>query len=199
MGKKIIKNKKNILRTFAKYAITDFMNTNAPTRILGIDPGLTHCGWGVIDVVGSRLIYSASGTIIPPKNPTPMADRLHGLLVGLQQVITQNTPHTVAVEEVFVNKNPDSTLRLGQARGVALVAPAMAGLPVSEYQNRMVKKSVVGNGNATKEQIHMMVRTLLPTATPDSEHSADALAIAITHANLGATQSAWEKQQESAQ
>ena len=160
-------------------------------RILGIDPGLTSAGWGVVDVDGSNLHFVACGTIKPPKNGD-MANRLAVLMQQLQQIIKQYRPQETAVEEVFVNKNPTSTLRLGQARGIALVTPALFDIPVLEYQNRAVKKSIVGTGTATKEQIHMMVKTLLPTATPDSEHAADALAIAITHAHHLSTQNIWQ-------
>ena len=162
-------------------------------RILGIDPGLTNAGWGIIDINGSSIHYVASGTITPPKKGD-MAHRLSILMDELSKIIATYTPETTAIEEVFVNKNPNSTLRLGQARGVALVTPAMFNIPVMEYQNRTVKKSVVGTGTATKEQIHMMVKTLLPTSTPDSEHSADALAIAITHFHHMGTQNIWNTQ-----
>ena len=161
-------------------------------RILGIDPGLTNAGWGIVDVDGSSLRFVACGTIKPPKEGD-MATRLAVLMEQLQTVITEYRPEHTAVEEVFINKNPTSTLRLGQARGIALVTPALFNIPVMEYQNRAVKKSVVGTGTATKEQIHMMVKTLLPTATANSEHAADALAIAITHAHNFGTQNIWQK------
>ena len=199
IGKKITKNQKNILRTLFVSDMFLFMKqifTPHTNRILGIDPGLTSAGWGVVDVDGSHLRFVACGTIKPPKNTDPkdgnMANRLAILMERLQGVITEYRPAQTAVEEVFVNKNPTSTLRLGQARGIALVTPALFDIPVMEYQNRAVKKSVVGTGTATKEQIHMMVKTLLPNANPDSEHAADALAIAITHAHGISTQNIWQ-------
>ena len=166
------------------------MTSQKPHRILGIDPGLTACGWGVVDVMGSRIIHVANGTVKPPIK-APMAERLHTLMTHLKTVIQDYQPHSTALEEVFVNKNPNSTLKLGQARGVALVTPALFHIPVYEYQNRTVKKAIVGTGTANKDQIHMMVNTLLPSANPDSEHSADALAIAMTHAHTANTTSVW--------
>ena len=198
-AKKNDKNQKNILRTFFvsdMFSCMEQIFTPYQNRILGIDPGLTHAGWGIVDVDGSALHFVACGTIKPPA-PNPnvqgdMAIRLSILMEQLQAIITKYRPAQCAVEEVFVNKNPTSTLRLGQARGIALVAPALFNIPVLEYQNRAVKKSVVGTGTATKDQIHMMVKTLLPKAIPDSEHAADALAIAITHAHNLNTQKIWQ-------
>lgn len=160
-------------------------------RILGIDPGLTACGWGFIDMTGSHMVHVDNGTITPPTK-IPMAERLHALMKQLHHIIQRYEPQSTALEEVFVNKNPNSTLRLGQARGVALVTPATLGIPVYEYQNRTIKKSIVGTGTASKEQMHMMVNTLLPSANPKSEHAADALAVAITHAHMASTVSAWQ-------
>ena len=153
-----------------------------PIRILGIDPGLRHTGWGVITAEGSRLSYVASGAI-HTDSETPLRERLRVLHVGLAQVIEAEWPDEAAVEETFVNRDPRGALKLGQARGIALVVPALAGLPVAEYANNIVKKSVTGTGHAEKAQVAAMLKVLLPkshAATPDA---ADALAVAITHAN----------------
>ncbi len=155
-------------------------------KILGIDPGLTHTGWGIIDATNGRLTYIASGRISSP--PTaPMADRLAGIFMELQKIIALHHPDSAAVEQTFVNGNPASALKLGQARGVALAAPAACGLAVGEYAATLVKKSIVGAGHADKGQIQMMIGVLLPACkdilTPDQ---ADALAVAITHAHHGA-------------
>lgn len=149
-------------------------------RIIGLDPGLRRTGWGVVDAEGSRLVHVACGTILPPET-LPMAERLALLHQGLAAVIRQFSPQEAAVEETFVNMNPSSTLKLGQARGVVLLAPAQAGLPVAEYAPLLVKKTVVGAGRAEKQQIRMMIRVLLPAADPKTEDAADALAVAITH------------------
>ena len=151
-------------------------------RILGLDPGLRRTGWGVIDVCGSRLTYVDSGTILPPED-APMGVRLAALHAGLAEVLAAFRPHEAAVEETFVNMNPASTLKLGQARGVVLLVPAIAGLPVAEYAATLVKKSVVGAGRAEKGQIRMMIKVLLPQATPPTDDAADALAVAVTHAH----------------
>jgi crossover junction endodeoxyribonuclease RuvC len=156
--------------------------TNA-IRILGIDPGLRHTGWGVVACVGSRLSHVAHGVVSAP-DTLALSDRLLAILLGLAAVIAEHAPHEAAVEEVFVNVNPASTLKLGQARACALLAPAQAGLPVAEYATRLVKKAVVGVGAADKAQIGFMVRRLLPTAGDTTSDSADALAVAITHAHL---------------
>ena len=156
--------------------------TNA-IRILGLDPGLRRTGWGVITCAGARLTHVAHGVVAPPDSGT-LADRLLALLDGLNAVIAEHAPHEAAVEEVFVNVNPSSTLKLGHARACALIAPAQAGLPVAEYAARLVKKAVVGTGAADKTQIAFMVRRLLPTAGEVTADAADALAVAITHAHL---------------
>lgn len=153
-----------------------------PIRILGLDPGLRRTGWGVIDVAGSRLTYVGCGTILPPEH-APMGERLAALHRALAAVLEEFRPHEAAVEETFVNMNPASTLKLGQARGVVLLAPAVAGLPVAEYAATLVKKSVVGGGRAEKAQIRMMIQVLLPPAAPATEDAADALAVAVTHAH----------------
>ncbi|MBN8521436.1 MAG: crossover junction endodeoxyribonuclease RuvC [Alphaproteobacteria bacterium] len=152
------------------------------TRILGIDPGLTKTGWGVIDVAGNRLAYVASG-LIKTTLALTIPERLKQIDEGLQEVIAQFKPETSAVEETFVNKNPLAALKLGQARGVALVVPARLGLSVGEYPANLIKKSIVGAGHAAKEQMGMMIRVLLPACGDIGEDEADALAVAITHAH----------------
>ena len=153
----------------------------APIRILGIDPGLRHTGWGMIECTGSRLAFLACGSVHSNDKLT-LADRLRQLLDGLNEVIHLHRPDEAAVEETFVNRDPQSALRLGQARGIALVAPALAGIMVAEYAANLVKKTVVGAGHADKTQIAMMVKVLLPKADAGSADAADALAVAICHA-----------------
>ena len=150
-------------------------------RILGVDPGLRHTGWGVIEAEGARLAYVASGTIHPPTDGD-LALRLRALHEALTAVIAAHEPDEAAVEETFVNRDPQSALKLGHARGVALVVPALAGVEVSEYSANLVKKTVVGAGHAEKAQIAMMVRVLLPRSEPKGADAADALAVAICHA-----------------
>ena len=150
-------------------------------RVLGIDPGLRRTGWGVIDVEGTRLSFVASGTIVPDdKLPLPL--RLSAIYEALTDILVEWEPAEAAVEETFVNANPRSTLKLGQARGIAVLVPALAGMPVGEYAPNLVKKTVVGAGHGAKQQVGMMVRVLLPRAEIDGEDAADALAIAICHA-----------------
>jgi len=151
-------------------------------RIIGLDPGLRFTGWGVIDVDGNRMRCVANGVVTSDAKRS-LAERLVQLHEGLEQVIKRFGPLEAAVEETFVNKNPTSTLKLGQARGVVLLTPARAGLDVYEYTPNQVKKTVVGAGHAQKEQVQMMVKTLLPTADFDSADAADALAVAICHAH----------------
>ena len=152
------------------------------TRILGIDPGLTHTGWGVIESAGSHLRFIAAGAI-----STGTVDQLPARLVqihnALSHLIGEWRPDEAAVEHTYVNKNPAAALKLGQARGVALLAPAMAGLPVAEYQAMEVKRAVVGTGHADKIQVQDMVKRLLPGAVLKRADAADALAIAICHAH----------------
>jgi crossover junction endodeoxyribonuclease RuvC len=154
-------------------------------RLLGLDPGLRLTGWGVIDVDGNRLRHVAHG-VVKVAADRPLSVRLNELFEGVAAVITAQLPLEAAVEETFVNANPASTLKLGQARGVVVLAPARAGLPVFEYAANLVKKSVTGAGHADKRQIAMMVGRLLPgvEATADA---ADALAVAICHAHHRAT------------
>ena len=151
------------------------------TRIIGIDPGLRKTGWGVIESEGSRLSFVACGSI-DPATGSGLAERLAELHVALAAIVHEWRPQEAAVEETFVNKDPRSALKLGAARGIALVVPALAGLDVAEYAANSVKKCVVGAGHADKAQIRMMVKVLLPKADFKSDDAADALAIAIAHA-----------------
>jgi crossover junction endodeoxyribonuclease RuvC len=152
-------------------------------RILGIDPGLRVTGFGLIERTGQKLIYLTSGVVRTPNGQLP--DRLKTILESLGAVIAQHSPAQVAVEKVFVNVNPASTLLLGQARGAAICAAVARGLPVSEYTALQVKQAVVGNGHAAKEQVQDMVRRLLALPGDPSADAADALACAICHAHGG--------------
>lgn len=159
-------------------------------RIIGLDPGLRNTGWGVIESVGNRLMHVADG-VITTINSEAVAIRLADLHRHLEALLEQFHPDEAAVEETYVNRNPTSTLRLGQARGVVLLAPALAGIPVAEYGAMAVKKSVVGYGHAEKDQVGMMVRRLLPAAQLKRADAADALAVAICHAHHRATTRNW--------
>ena len=150
--------------------------------ILGLDPGLGTTGWGVIAADGNRLSHIANGQI-RTDSKMPLASRLLALDLALSDLLLEHRPDSAAVEEVFVNENPQSTLKLGQARGVVLLGASRSGLEVGEYAARLVKKSVVGVGNAGKEQVHAMVARLLPGARIAGADAADALAVAITHAH----------------
>lgn len=151
-------------------------------RIIGIDPGLRRCGWGVIEAAGNRLSFIAAGTLTPAvDDPLPL--RLVHLFEGISELIRIHAPDEAAVEETFVSAGARSALQLGQARGVALMTPASLGLAVGEYAANLVKKSVVGTGHADKVQIQAMIRILLPTASFKGADAADALAIAICHAH----------------
>lgn len=151
-------------------------------RIFGIDPGLRHMGWGVVELTGTRLSYVASGVISPPSKDA-LAIRLASLYDALEEQLRMFSPDEAAVEETFVNRDPVATLKLGQARGMALLAPARFGIPVGEYAANQVKKTVVGVGHADKKQVQAMVKVLLPRADFSSADEADALAIAICHAH----------------
>lgn len=151
-------------------------------RIIGIDPGLRRCGWGIVESEGNRLSFVAAGTITPPTGDA-MALRLVHLAEELSKVINDYTPSEAAVEETFVSKGPRSALQLGQARGVILMVPASLGLEIGEYAANVVKKSVVGAGHADKNQVQLMVKTLMPAADFSGADAADALAIAICHAH----------------
>ena len=155
---------------------------SSPIRILGLDPGLRNLGWGMIAAEGSRLSFIACGSLHSDGSDS-LAERLKGLHIGLSAVIDAHLPHEAAVEETFVNRDPQGTLKLGQARGIALVVPALAGLPVAEYAANLVKKTVTGTGHAEKQQIAAMLKVLLPRSDAASPDAADALAVAITHAH----------------
>ena len=151
--------------------------------IIGLDPGLGTTGWGIVAKSGNRLSHVANGQVkTDPK--APLAERLVTLDRELTDVILAHRPDTSAVEEVFVNTNPQSTLKLGQARGVCLLALARAGLPVAEYATRLVKKALVGTGGADKAQVQAMLRVLLPGVKLAGADAADALAVAICHAHM---------------
>lgn len=156
---------------------------NEATRILGLDPGLRRTGWGVIAAEGSRLRWIAHGVVSPPENAAFSVRLLH-LLEQIAAVCLMHGCTEAAIEEVFVNKNPSSTLKLGHARAAVMLAPARCGLPVAEYAPNLIKKAVVGAGHADKSQIEFMVKRLLPTAGEMKADAADALAVAITHAQL---------------
>lgn len=151
-------------------------------RVLGIDPGLERTGWGIIDHQGSRLSFIAAG-VIRSKSSEPMAVRLCRIDAELTKIIEAFRPETAAIEETFVNANSGSSLKLGQARGVAILSPARFGLEVAEYAANTVKKSVVGAGHAAKDQVGMMIKVLLPTSGELAADAADALAVAICHAH----------------
>ena len=153
----------------------------APIRILGLDPGLRKTGWGVVVSEGSKLSFVACGSI-ETRASLSLAERLAAIHRGLTGLIEQHRPDEAAVEETFVNRDPQSALKLGQARGIALAAPALLGLVVAEYAANVVKKTIVGVGHAEKEQVAMMVKMLLPACQIGSPDAADALAVAITHA-----------------
>ena len=155
---------------------------NETIRILGIDPGLRNCGWGVVEQTGSRLVFRGAGTVRSDAKAS-LAERLVEVHEGLQEVLTRFRPDEAAIEETFVNKDARATLKLGQARGAAMLVPALAGLPIGEYAPNQVKKTVIGVGHGTKAQINLMVGMLLPQAKWDSDDAADALAIAICHAH----------------
>jgi crossover junction endodeoxyribonuclease RuvC len=159
-------------------------------RLLGIDPGLRHTGWGVIEVDGNRLRHIADG-VISTDAEAGVPDRLRALHDALAALIGAHRPDEAAIEETYVNRNGTATLKLGYARGVALLAPALAGILVAEYAAKTVKLSVVGTGGAEKAQVAMMVRRLLPGAALRRVDAADALAVAICHAHHRATRARW--------
>ncbi|HZR63355.1 MAG TPA: crossover junction endodeoxyribonuclease RuvC [Xanthobacteraceae bacterium] len=153
-----------------------------PIRILGIDPGLRRTGWGVVEIFGNRLGFLGCGSVTT-RDDDSLAVRLVTIHDGLTRVLDEFRPDEAAVEATFVNKDAKATLKLGQARGIAMVVPAKAGVPVAEYAPNVVKKSIVGAGHGDKGQVRMMVGVLLPKADPRSDDAADALAIAVTHAH----------------
>jgi crossover junction endodeoxyribonuclease RuvC len=162
-------------------AIYGFMVTR-PIRILGIDPGLRRTGWGMVAIDGNRLSFIGCGSVTT-NDRDALAARLLVIHDGLMKILEEFRPDEAAVEATFVNKDAQATLKLGQARGVAMVVPAKAGVPVAEYAPNLVKKSIVGSGHGDKVQVRMMIGVLLPKADPASHDAADALAIAVTHAH----------------
>lgn len=159
-------------------------------RLLGIDPGLRFTGWGLIEVDGNRLKHLADG-VIATDSTDSVPDRLKILHDGLMALLLLHKPAEAAVEETYVNRNGAATLKLGYARGVALLTPALAGVPITEYAAKTVKLAVVGTGGADKEQVAMMVRRLLPGATLRRADASDALAVAICHAHHRSSRLAW--------
>ena len=151
-------------------------------RILGIDPGLRRTGWGMVAIEGNRLTYLACGSVTSD-DKAPLSERLVAIHNGLHRVVVEHTPDEAAVEATFVNKDAAATLKLGQARGIAMLVPAIAGVPVAEYAPNLVKKTIVGAGHGEKAQIRMMIGVLLPKADPRTHDAADALAIAVCHAH----------------
>ncbi len=160
------------------------------TRIIGLDPGLRRTGWGIVEAEGNRLRHVAHGVIATEQAATT-ARRLTQIFRGVEEVFDAHGPEAAAVEEIFVNKNPGSTLKLGQACGVALLVPAMRGIAVAEYAANLVKKSLVGAGHAEKAQVMHMVRLLLPACGDLAPDAADALAVAICHAHHAGTRRLW--------
>lgn len=158
-------------------------------RLIGLDPGLRRAGWGVIEADGSRLVHVANG-VVTSDAAAPLSRRLLQLFEATLEVIDRHRPAEAAIEETFVNRNPASTLKLGQARAAVMLAPARSGLAVAEYAPNHVKKALVGTGHAAKAQVESMVRVLLPGALPASADAADALAVAICHASNRTTQEA---------
>jgi crossover junction endodeoxyribonuclease RuvC len=159
-------------------------------RVIGVDPGLRYTGWGVIEADGNRLSHIADG-VIATDHDTSVPERLKALHDALAALFAEHQPDEAAVEETYVNRNGAATLKLGYARGVALLAPALAGIPVLEYAAKTVKLAVVGTGGAEKQQVQMMVRRLLPGAAIRRADAADALAVAICHAHHRASRRAW--------
>lgn len=156
---------------------------NEATRILGLDPGLRRTGWGVVESHGSRLRWIAHGVVRAPESG-PLSARLLALMEGVAEVCAAHACDEAAIEEIFVNMNPGSTLKLSHARAAVMLAPARAGLPVAEYAPNLIKKAVVGAGHADKSQVAFMVKRLLPAAGDVTADAADALAVAVTHAQM---------------
>jgi crossover junction endodeoxyribonuclease RuvC len=164
------------------------------TRLLGIDPGLRFTGWGIIEADGNRLRHLADGVIVTdPAGSVP--ERLKQLHDALASILGQFQPHEAAIEETYVNRNGTATLKLGYARGVALLAPALSGVPVTEYAAKSVKMAVVGTGGADKAQVQMMIRRLLPGAAISRADAADALAVAICHAHRRISNATWRSRE----
>lgn len=160
--------------------------------ILGLDPGLRFTGWGLVRADGNRLTHLADG-VIATDSAAAVPERLRALHDALMALLREYRPEEAAVEETYVNSNGAATLKLGYARGVALLAPALVGVAVSEYAAKTVKMAVVGTGGADKDQVKMMVRRLLPSASLSRADAADALAVAICHAHHRASRSAWSR------
>jgi crossover junction endodeoxyribonuclease RuvC len=153
-----------------------------PIRIMGIDPGLRRTGWGIVEISGNRLGFLGCGSVTT-NDRDMLAVRLLAIHDGLMRILDEFRPDEAAVESTFVNGNAQATLKLGQARGIAMVVPARAGVPVAEYAPNLVKKSIVGAGHGDKTQVRVMIGVLLPKADPETDDAADALAIAVTHAH----------------
>jgi crossover junction endodeoxyribonuclease RuvC len=154
-------------------------------RLIGLDPGLRVTGWGILDADGNRLRFVASG-VVRSDEKLALSERLKMLHEGVLAVLKAYGPDEAAIEETFVNRNPASTLKLGQARGAVMLAPAIFGVRVAEYTPNLIKKNIVGTGHAAKEQVGLMVRMLLPGSTAETADAADALAVAICHARYRA-------------
>ena len=155
-------------------------------RIIGIDPGLLHTGWAVIDTNGPSRHYIASGVILPPTK-LPMAERLTFIFRNVQELCDNFKPDVCSIEIIFVNKNPKTTLLLGQARAASIVAVGDKNIPIFEYEPNEIKKALTGAGHADKDQIYKMLSILLPAAKPKTADESDAIAIAMTHANMNST------------
>lgn len=153
------------------------------TRILGIDPGLLHTGWAIIDTQGQNRKYIASGVILPPTRDA-MPVRLANIFRGVSELVDKFTPEVCSIEITFVNKNPQTTLALGHARAAAIVAVASRDIPIYEYEPNKIKKALTSAGHADKDQVYKMVRILLPAARPKNPDESDAIAIALAHANM---------------
>lgn len=153
------------------------------TRILGIDPGLLHTGWAIIDTQGQNRKYIASGVILPPTRDA-MPVRLANIFRGVSELVDKFTPDVCSIEITFVNKNPQTTLALGHARAAAIVAVASRDIPIYEYEPNKIKKALTSAGHADKDQVYKMVRILLPAARPKTPDESDAIAIALAHANM---------------
>ena len=189
---------KCLMKSWPASAVKRRVSSNAPdavpvrlsgaVRILGIDPGLRHTGWGIIESLGNRLSHVADGVVEPDSDLT-LAERLHHLFSHMSAIVAKYEPHECAIEDTFVNKNPVSTLKLGHARAAAMLGPAAAQIPVFEYKPNLIKKSVVGAGHADKEQVAAMIKILLPSSRAGSADAADALAVAVCHAHHRATRS----------
>jgi crossover junction endodeoxyribonuclease RuvC len=170
------------LRARGPGAGDSFFEAMREIRIIGIDPGLRRTGWGVIDSDGARLAFVACGAVVSDDGES-LGARLRQIFDGLSEVLARLEPVEAAIEQTFVNRDAAATLKLGQARGIALLVPALSGLLIAEYAPNAVKKTVIGAGHGDKGQIRAMVKCLLPRASFDSTDAADALAIAITHAH----------------